>query len=222
MSIYIRDPRTGNIRTMTNREIKSQIIELLETQRQVEITNADYKRLYDVYALKVANYNTLLQPETPVKANEALLRKLRREAEGKPLTAELENIEAVTAQSRTKFRRRIQADDLSQREIDLSIQLVENRFKEMLQVPSIGQAYKKFVTEDRLQYIDEETGEIIDAVEASARGFKNVIVNRVEARKILRAADILEFLKNEAIKLHNRKKRLARATGQSIRDVGSS
>lgn len=147
---------------LTDREIKAEIMRRWGLDPKSAADQKTYKRRYDVYALQTRNYAKLQALEERPRANESLLRTLRRQQAGIALTAEQEGILATTSQNAQQFARRVERGD--QKLIDAGILNLERQFDAFLTKNTRGYAkqYEEFRTREvtTVAIVDED-GQIL-------------------------------------------------------------
>lgn len=153
----------NGIRTLSDREIKAEIMNRLGLNPHSVADNKTYKRLYDVQRLRTVNYNRQQMLETPIRANENWLRTLRRQQSGEQLTAHQAGILSTSSQNTAAYARRIERGDQSI--TDQGILNLERQYHGLLTQNTLGleKQYEEFRTEKVVvtQNLVDKHGEII-------------------------------------------------------------
>lgn len=149
-------------RQLTDKEIKAEIMRYWGLDPKNREDQLTYKRRYDVYALRTKNYNKQQNLETPLRANEILLKTLRRQSMDIPLSAEQQNILSTSAQNSRVYAQRVERGDRSIQ--DQGILNLENTFNEFLTKNTRGyeERYREFRTKEVLiAYVIDNDGQVI-------------------------------------------------------------
>lgn len=157
------------LRTLTDREIKAEIMNRLGLDPKSKQDQAYYKRQYDLQRLRTVNYSNQQSLETPIRANENWLSTLRRQQAGSELTAQQAGILSTTTQNTRQYAARIERGD--PKITEAGILNLERQFNGFLTKNTRG--YEKQYEEFRTYAIttqnltDPATGEIIATFDLS-------------------------------------------------------
>lgn len=201
-------------RQLNKRDIKSEIMRRLGLDPESELDSKQYKKIYDVYALRTKNYSNLLNIEEKIRPNESLLRTLRRQQAGVNLTAEQRGILSTPAQNLKKFKERV--DSNSEKLVNFGIENLERQYEGLLTKNTRGYAeqYEKFITEEIvITNLVNEDGEIIGEYNITKGeipppekelplGVKTITDTIRVPRSDLTIAEVKDFLESLADDLH--------------------
>lgn len=195
-------------RQLTDKEIKKEIMLILGLNPNDREDNRKYKRIYDVYRLRVKNYlNQQNLSSIDIRANESLLRTLRRQINNIELTAEQKNILSTPARNTTSYKNLIQSKKIE----DIRIKNIENLFYNFIHSGSREVLYyDKFYNKI---YFDEN-GEVA----------KNITSNFIyELKDNSTYNDIKQWLYSEVDALHEWQKKTFQAYGgrKTRKQIGS-
>lgn len=161
--------KTGKLEQLSNKEIKAGIFKLLGLDPNNPADQLRYKREYNVFYLRVRNYNALQELEEPKLANETFLRMLEYQARNQELPNYIKQILQTPAQTFTTsknvqgFSSRLSTN----RAIKIQVDNEEAIFKRLLDTnPSLKRRYNEwkygFSGENGwVLYADKTTGELI-------------------------------------------------------------
>lgn len=207
MAIFRVDPETGELRKLSNSEIKNQI------KTATGWSEMQYNREYAKFRNRFRNYEAATGARVKDPANERLYRIIeQRQTTG--LNRQNEAILSFSSASTRQFREKARTKQLTARQEELAQQgLIEGQFRGLLEKSQTTRDnYNSWVnsvvrTEKR---VDPETGEIIRT--------------KIYRRDIVTAQDIRGYLARQAKQLHNRQRREYNANKvryKNRRQVGS-
>lgn len=162
MAIKYINPLTGAWDTLTDKQIKQELLMRLGiTITPFDIPtaeqNAEYKRQLNLFGNKLRNYK-FIGGSNQLRANEELLRILRKEQNGQELTSEQQLILSLSSTTSSRFQRTLQQNESNLQFQRLSV--VEAKFSGFLRkVPAAAVEWRAFLNENL--YIIEATGEIV-------------------------------------------------------------
>lgn len=216
-----RNIKSGRLEQLSDKELKNSIFKFLGLDPDNPADQLKYKRDYNVFYLRVRNYNTLINPADPVKANEALFRILEYNAIGKEVPQYLQTILTTPAQSGKAFKARASV----QPSLNIyAINAVERDFAGLFRdVPELKERYEKwkygFNTKNGLDYggwviyVDKQTGEVISKAEAEQRSPSTYIVEYSKT-----VEEVKKYLNGLAKNLRAKLKEFKKSTGRNKKD----
>lgn len=206
MAIFREDPETGELRKLSNSEIKAQI------KSATGWTETQYNREYAQFRNRLRNYEAATGTRVKDAANERLYRIIeQRQTTG--LNRQNEAILSFSSASTAHFREQARLKQLTARQAELAKQaLVEGQFAGLLaSSKTTADNYNRWINKIvKVKRVDPETGEIIRV--------------KVKRGDILDARQIRGYLANQAKELHQRQRReynTNKARYKNLREVGS-
>lgn len=158
----LRKWNKSGVRQLTDREIKAEIMKRLGLDPRSAADQHTYKKQLNIEYLRAKAYSIQQGLETPVRPNENWLRRLTREQQDVPLTAEQIGILRTPAISTTRFVERLVRDDPKIEQA--AIENLELQFKAFLEKNTYGyeKEYEEFKTREVTQaFLVNNDGEVV-------------------------------------------------------------
>lgn len=190
MAIYNTDRDTGEIRRLSNAEIKAQI------QALTGWTTKQYQKEYDKLRNKLRNYEATIGQKKPGAVNEELFKIITR-LKTTGVNERQQVILNYSSASTAGFKRKAQAGKISDRLEDMAINsLINGTYRGLLNK-----------SETTRREFEEWKKEVVDKVTEIALDGKKTTREITREEAGLTAKDVNEFLSGQAKDLHNRQER---------------
>lgn len=203
MAIKRVDMETGEIISLSDRDIKAEVQELTGWD------TAQYQREYDKFRNRLRNYEKAIGVRTGRRANEEFLRIQRKQYSGEELTAEQKAITQFTTAGTRQFLESVQRNRISSKQrANAFYGLTGERVLSPDSVSSFsggkfaGLVQKSETTRTNLlNYLNE----VVRVEEVKENG--QLIENPIYRYQVATPADINKFLGRQAKELHQRQRR---------------
>lgn len=205
MAIVRYDPKTGDYKELSDKQIKEYIMQSLGLDINDPDDNKEYRRQYDVIRKRVKNYNTLVSSTKPVKANEVFYRIQQRKLAGKELTLQQENILSTSSINTGTYAKRLEANpDYYKNAGQMAL---EKEFSGLLTQYTDGRnKYQDWLNEVvKKQRVDLKTGEILtlqQIKESKLKANKDYVVEEITRQQKVTVKQIKTKLIEIANELH--------------------
>lgn len=190
MAIYNTDLETGEIKRLSNAEIKAEI------QAQTGWNTQQYQKEYDKLRNKLRNYEATIGQKTPGAVNEELFKIVTRQ-QTTDLTERQQAILNYSSASTAGFKEKVQAGKISDRLQNIAIDsLIDGNFRGLLNK-----------SETTRREFENWKNEVVKTETEIAPDRKKITREITRKEAGISAREINNFLSGQAKDLHNRQRR---------------